>query len=149
MPFPELQEFINIVASPMKQDEKLSAVCLTLNRTVSYYNWVGFYMANDEKQELVLGPFVGAPTEHVRIPFGKGICGRAADELETVVVQDVAKEENYLSCSINVRSEIVIPVFKNGRFVAELDIDSHAPSAFTIEDRAFLEKVCSIVSSIF
>jgi len=149
MPFPELQEIQNIVASPMKRDEKLSAICLALNRAVPYFNWVGFYIADDAKRELVLGPFVGAPTEHLRIPFGRGICGRAADELKTVIVQDVAQEENYLSCSIDVRSEIVVPVFKSGRFIAELDIDSHVPSAFKTKDHAFLEKVCRIISSIF
>ncbi|MFA4838997.1 MAG: GAF domain-containing protein [Candidatus Neomarinimicrobiota bacterium] len=149
MPFPELQEIQKIVASPMTRNKKLSAICLALNRTVSYFNWVGFYIADDAKRELVLGPFIGTPTEHIRIPFGKGICGRAADELETVIVQDVTGEENYLSCGIDVRSEIIVPVFKNGRFVAELDIDSHVPSPFKAKDRAFLEEVCRIASLLF
>ncbi|MBE0520488.1 GAF domain-containing protein [Candidatus Bathyarchaeota archaeon] len=64
------------------------------------------------------------------------------------MVQDVSKETNYLSCSPNVKSEIVIPIFKNGEIVGELDIDSHTPSPFTDEDREFLEKVCEMVSNL-
>lgn len=129
------------------KNEKLLEVCKILENEIPYYNWVGFYIA--EGNEIVLGPFVGEPTEHVRIPFGKGICGQAAEREETFIVQDVSKETNYLSCSLKVKSEIVVPVFRDGRVVGELDIDSHSISPFTSEDKAFLERVCDIVSRIF
>ena len=100
-------------------------------------------------RELVLGPCVGTPTDHVKIPFGRGICGQAAEREETFIVQDVSKECNYLSCSISVKAEIVLPIFKDGRIVGELDIDSHRLSPFTDADRGFLEKVCKIVAQLF
>jgi len=124
------------------QAEKLLAVCDMLNSLVPYYDWVGFYFIDQEKpDELVLGPYVGAPTEHTRIRFGKGICGQAAEKEETIVIQDVSKEDNYLACSISVKSEIVVPVFRDGNVVGELDVDSHALSPFTREDREFLEGI--------
>ena len=93
---------------------------------------------------LVLGPYSGESTEYVRIPFGKGICGQAADSGETFVVDDVSTEDNYLSCSVSVRSEIVIPlVSSDGELLGELDIDSHTPRGFPPEDVRFLEWVAS------
>jgi GAF domain-containing protein len=94
---------------------------------------------------LVLGPFVGAPTPHVRIPVTQGICGAAVASGETVIVDDVASDPRYLSCSIQTRSEIVVPLYANGRIVGEIDIDSHDPAAFGDEDRIFLEKVAHIL----
>jgi len=99
-----------------------------LVENVPHYDWVGFYLVDKAKKELVLGPFVGEPTEHVRIPFGRGICGQAAERRTTFVVQDVSKEGNYLACSPKVKSEIVIPLFKGGEIIGELDIDSHTLS---------------------
>lgn len=140
-----------IVNSDSKREEKLQRICELLEGEIFYYNWVGFYLVDPEKEnELVLGPFVGEPTEHVRIPFGAGICGQAAERKLTFVVQDVSKETNYLSCSPDVKSEIVVPVFdKKGEIVGELDIDSHYLEPFTSEDREFLEKVCEYVSELF
>ncbi|NPA75549.1 MAG: GAF domain-containing protein [Euryarchaeota archaeon] len=122
-------------------EEKLQKICELLRDSVPHYDWVGFYLVRGS-EELVLGPFAGAPTEHVRIKFGQGICGQAAERLEVFVVQDVSKEDNYLSCSPEVRSEIVMPVFRDGVLVGELDIDSHSIAPFTQEDREFLEEVC-------
>lgn len=124
----------------------LQLVCSLLHRRVSHYDWFGFYIAVPEERLLVLGPFEGAPTDHVRIPYGRGICGQAAERLETFVVDDVATAGNYLACSIHVRSEIVVPVFRDGRFVAEIDIDSHSPAAFTDRDRHFLESLAELVA---
>src|SRR5690606_15079806 len=108
------------------RDEKLFAICELLADEVPTFNWVGCYVADPSgKEELVLGPFVGASTDHTRIPFGKGICGQVALSHQTFVAQDVAAEENYLSCSIGVQSEIVVPIMKGDVFVAQLDIDSH------------------------
>jgi len=132
------------------ENEKLRTVCRLLKENVPYYNWVGFYIVDDKKrEELVLGPFEGEPTEHLRIAFGKGICGQAAKLRKTFLVQDVSKENNYLSCSANVKSEIVIPIFKSKVLVGELDIDSHALSPFTREDTIFLRKIGEMVSLLF
>jgi GAF domain-containing protein len=129
---------------------KLKAICRLLKENVPHYDWVGFYIVDKKrKDELVLGPFEGTPTEHVRIAFGKGICGQAARLGKTFLVQDVSKETNYLSCSADVKSEIVTPIFRNGQTVGELDIDSHVLSPFTKEDTTFLEKIAQIVSSLF
>lgn len=139
----------DLTLSSAPVDEKLKRICTILNNNVPHYHWVGFYLTDPGKErELVLGPFEGAPTEHTRIPFGQGICGQAAERGETVLIQDVSKEENYLSCSINVRSEIVVPIFRDGSVAGELDIDSHQVSPFTEEDREFLEKVAEMVARV-
>ncbi len=144
-----LQKINNIVKLPVDSREKLLKICELLKDSVPYYNWVGFYSADNDKKELYLGPFVGEPTEHTRIPFGRGICGQAVARKETFVVQDVSKETNYLSCSVKVKSEIVVPVFKDGTVVAEIDIDSHTISPFTKEDQEFLELIAEIVKDLF
>lgn len=114
----------------------------TLSR-VPYYNWVGFYFL--ENGELVLGPYVGKPTEHVRIKVGQGVCGRAIAEQRTIVVDDVTKETNYLACSLETRSEIVIPIWVGKEIVGEIDIDSDDLAAFDEMDRSFLQEVAGIV----
>jgi GAF domain-containing protein len=112
----------------------------------SYYNWTGFYMLDfAESETLLLGPFVGDPTPHVRIPVTEGICGAAAASGETVIVDDVNADPRYLSCSIQTKSEIVVPIFAHGKVVGEIDIDSHSAAAFTSLDRAFLEAAAQIV----
>lgn len=144
-----LFEIEKILSLEVPKEEKLKKICKLLRDNVPYYNWVGFYFVDKEKgNELVLGPFVGEPTEHVRIPFGRGVCGRAAVNGRTIIIQDVSRENNYLSCSPKVRSEIVVPIFKDGNFIGELDIDSHFLSPFTDEDRGFLEKVSETVSKV-
>jgi L-methionine (R)-S-oxide reductase len=143
-----LESVKGIAAAPSGRREKLEGICQLLADRVPHYHWVGFYIADDERKELTLGPFVGAPTEHVRIDYGSGICGRAAETGRALVVDDVSRESNYLSCSPKVRSEIVIPIFRSGKIVGELDIDSHAVASFTEEDRKFLEQVCLAVSVI-
>ena len=148
--FDSLTEKIKEVLKTKKnRDDKLKTVCILLKENVSHYNWVGFYLVDKKKKdELVLGPFEGEPTEHVRIALGKGICGQAAKLEKTFLVQDVSKETNYLSCSANVKSEIVVPIFKNRRIAGELDIDSHALSPFTKEDKTFLKKIAEMTSEL-
>tara|TARA_B100000614_G_scaffold259497_1_gene284220 strand:+ start:880 stop:1404 length:525 start_codon:yes stop_codon:yes gene_type:complete len=123
----------------------LQLVCDLLHREVPHYDWFGFYLAVPEERVLVLGPYQGEPTDHVRIPYGRGICGQAAERRDTFLVDDVAAQDNYLSCSIHVRSEIVVPVFEGDEVVAEIDIDSHRTAAFTDADRRFLEQLASLV----
>ncbi len=118
---------------------RLYRMCDYLRKRVSSYDWVGFYVVVPGERALVLGPFSGAPTEHLRIAFGQGICGQAADLERTVVVRDVSAEANYLSCSVHVKSEIVVPVLLDGRVIGEIDIDSHRADAFSDRDRTLLE----------
>ena len=142
-----LKDIESILKGPGKLEERLYKVCKFLAENVKHYDWVGFYFVEkDKKDELVLGPFFGEPTQHVRIKFGEGICGQAAERKDVFIVQDVSKEKNYLSCSPKVKSEIVVPIFKDGKIIGELDIDSHTLSPFKDEDRRFLEKVCDLVS---
>lgn len=139
-----------ILKSNLDRDEKLKTICKLLKKNVSYYNWVGFYIVdNEKKNELVLGPFEGEQTGHTRIPFGSGICGQAAERRKTFLVQDISKESNYLSCSLNVKSEIVIPIFTKEKVIGELDIDSHSLSPFSKEDETFLKKISEMASTIF
>jgi GAF domain-containing protein len=109
---------------------------------------VGFYLVEPSTTDVVLGPYAGEPTEHVRIPVGRGICQQAAQTKQTVLVQDVSQESNYLSCSPQVPSEIVVPIFRDGNVVGELDIDFHVLAAFPEDDTAFLEEICKAVGSL-
>jgi len=137
-----LTKIDGITNGNLDKTQKLHEICRLLKDELPAYEWVGFYLVSpEEERQLVLGPYIGDPTDHVKIAFGQGICGQAADSGETFIVDDVSKEDNYLSCSINVRSEIVVPLFNKGKLVGELDIDSHTPSAFTDEDDSFLKKV--------
>lgn len=112
------------------------------------YDWTGFYMLDpDDRETLVLGRFSGEPTMHVRIPVTEGICGAAVAVGETVVVDDVNADPRYLSCSIRTKSEIVVPIYAQGKVAGEIDIDSHALAAFTGIDREFLEEAARIVGS--
>jgi L-methionine (R)-S-oxide reductase len=126
-------------------DELLRAVVELLHDRVDHYSWVGLYFV--EGSELVLGPWKGPqPTEHVRIPVGQGICGAAAASGRTEVVDDVNADPRYLACFVSTRSEIVVPVSYDGRVVAEIDIDSDEAAAFGEDDRAFLERVATLIS---
>jgi GAF domain-containing protein len=144
-----INNVFRIAKSATNRTDKLKKICTLLKNDILYYDWVGFYIANTEQTELILGPFAGAPTEHTKIPFGSGICGQAAERKETFIVPDVSKETNYLSCSPKVKSEIVIPIMKNDNIIGELDIDSHSISPFTSEDEDFLNNVCNIISQLF
>ncbi len=138
-----------MLRSEQSNRSKLEMICRLLKYNIPEYDWVGFYLVDpDKNKELILGPFIGTQTEHVRIPFGRGICGRAADLKETVLISDVSLENDYLSCNPNVKSEIVVPIFKDNRLVGELDIDSHESSAFTEKDERFLERICEYASEL-
>jgi L-methionine (R)-S-oxide reductase len=118
----------------------------SISQNLPHYNWTGFYMLDPADPEtLVLGPFVGDPSPHVRISVTQGICGAAIASGETVIVDDVKADPRYLSCSINTRSEIVVPIYARGHVIGEIDIDSHDSAAFTQADQLFLEEVAQIV----
>lgn len=150
MSFDELiGEIREIAEDSLPLDTKLFEITRAIKECLRNYDWVGFYLVDDEaKNELRLGPFSGAATEHGSIPFGTGVCGMVAESKETLVIDDVASEANYLSCSIDVKSEIVLPIFADSEFKGVLDIDSHTSSRFTARDREFLEQVVGIVSGL-
>ena len=137
-----------IFDSAISTEDKLQKICQLLSDEVDYYNWVGFYFKNGDKNELNLGPYVGAATDHTIIPYGKGICGQVAESNQTFVVPDVYAQDNYLACSIETKAEIVIPIFKNGVNIGQIDIDSHTIDPFTEEDIKLLDYVCNRVSEI-
>lgn len=128
--------------------QRMIEVCELLQRSIGYYDWVGFYFANHQKQTLHLKAFAGEPTDHVTIPFGKGICGQVAESNENFVVPDVKAQDNYIACSMFVKAEIVIPLFKNGKNIGQIDIDSHTSDPFSHEDEKFLEWVNEAVANI-
>ncbi len=136
------REFEELFSRGYGLNELLDIIVEKLHTRVPYYNWVGFYLVDETGERLKLGPYVGEPTEHVLIPFGKGICGQAAITKSTFLVQDVSKEDNYLACSPKVKSEIVVPIIVDGKVYGELDIDSHELNAFDENDRKLLEWIC-------
>jgi L-methionine (R)-S-oxide reductase len=117
-----------------------------LKREVQHYTWVGIYLL--EGEELVLGPFLGKPSPHTRIPIGQGICGAAARERDTIIVDDVNADSRYLACSLETKSEIVVPIMSGERVLGEIDIDSDQPAAFGAEDRRLLESVASLLAPV-
>lgn len=150
MIFDELKPKVKTIISNTEDsvEQRLLEICKLLESSITYYNWVGFYFRNGNKEELKLGPYVGEPTEHTIIPFGKGICGQVAISNKNFVVPDVSAQDNYIACSLTVKAEIVIPIFVNGENVGQIDIDSSTPDPFTEADERFLEFVCQQVASI-
>jgi GAF domain-containing protein len=138
----------NIINNSQTVEGKLQEICDLLRKTIPYYDWVGFYFRNGGKCELKLAQFSGKPTEHKLIPFGKGICGQVAISNKNFIVQDVLEQDNYISCGLDVKSEIVIPIFKDGVNIGQIDIDSHKKNAFAVNDEKNLEFICKQVSKI-
>jgi GAF domain-containing protein len=130
------------------QEKRMTSVCELLQTSLSYYDWVGFYFSNEATKTLHLKAFAGEPTEHTVIPFGKGICGQVAVSNENFIVADVKAQNNYIACSLYVKAEIVIPLFKDGKNIGQIDVDSHSPDPFSKEDERFLEWVNEMVSAI-
>lgn len=137
-----------IINSDISTSEKLQSICDYLEQKINYYDWVGFYFKNGDKEELKLAEFAGEPTDHVIIPFGKGICGQVALSDENFIVPDVSAQDNYISCGWKVKSEIVIPIFVNNENIGQIDIDSHTVNPFTKEDEKLLEYTCEKVATL-
>jgi len=147
MPFKDLKSKIkSLVDNAQNVEQTLLLICELLKLEIPYYDWVGFYFKNGDKNELKLGPYAGTPTDHTIIPFGKGICGQVAISNKNFVVPDVKAQDNYIACSLTVKSEIVIPLFVNGENIGQIDIDSNTLNPFTKEDEEFLEFVCAKVA---
>jgi L-methionine (R)-S-oxide reductase len=133
-------------AAPTAKD-LMEGVCRILHDRMLKYNWVGFYMleAGAKPPVLVLASFQGAMTPHTRIPLNQGICGAAASSGKTIVVDDVRKDPRYLACSLETKSEIVVPIFVRQQIAGELDIDSHFSSAFGVEDQQLVQYCAEVV----
>ncbi|MBP2831688.1 GAF domain-containing protein [Aquimarina sp. U1-2] len=146
----ELKPEVTAIVQHQETDvtERLQHICELLKERVSYYDWVGFYFKNGDKEELKLRSYAGLKTDHDIIPFGKGICGQVAVSNENFVVPDVQAQDNYISCNIHVKSEIVIPLFKDGENIGQIDIDSNSTDPFTEDDERFLEFVNGEVAKI-
>ena len=147
---PALHDIVSEIrrfAATAKDFTSLQEFCVdVIAERLSHYNWVGFYMRDPgDENVLVLGPYRGAPTEHVRIPVTEGICGAAVAQGETVIVEDVSADPRYLACSLETRSEIVVPIRVGGKTVGEIDIDSHTINAFGADDRRFLEECAEVL----
>ncbi len=143
---PEVSKILD--SSNLSVEHRLEEVCTLLKDNVAYYDWVGFYFKNGDKNELKLSSYAGAPTDHTIIPFGKGICGQVAVSNQNFVVPDVAAQDNYIACSITVKAEIVVPLFVNDENIGQIDIDSNTPDPFTEADERFLEWVNEQVAAI-
>ena len=137
-----------LIDSNISSSEKLQEICVLLKNTFPHFHWVGFYFVHGNRNELKLSEFAGKPTEHAIIPFGKGICGQVAISNQNFVVQDVSEQDNYISCGIDVKSEIVIPIFQDSKNIGQIDIDSHDAAPFTKEDENLLEFICTKVASL-
>lgn len=140
-------EITSLAASSATAHDVMRGMVKLLHDNMLKYNWVGFYMLepNADPPMLVLGAFAGAMTPHTRIPLDQGICGAAASSGHTVVVDDVSKDPRYLACSLETKSEIVVPIFAHGKVVGELDIDSHFSAAFTPEHQNFVQHCAKLV----
>lgn len=151
MTFEELKPKVSsILTKPdVLRSEKLVQICHLLKDNIDYYDWVGFYFRNGTKEELILGPYVGEATDHTVIPFGKGICGQVAVSNQNFVVPDVQAQDNYIACSISVKSEIVVPLFVNGVNIGQIDIDSSVIDPFTEADERFLEFVNAEIAKLY
>ena len=136
----DIEQKIATADSQTAMDDAVS----TLKDRIPDYTWVGIYLM--EGDELVLGPFRGKPSPHTRIPLGNGICGAAATERQTIIVDDVNADPRYLACSIETKSEIVVPIMDGDRVLGEIDIDSDRPAAFGGDDRALLEQVAALLA---
>jgi L-methionine (R)-S-oxide reductase len=137
----------SLAKSSASTDAFMKGIVALLHEKLTRYNWVGFYMLEkeDDHDVLVLGPFKGSMTPHTRIPLYQGICGAAASTGKTIVVDDVNADSRYLACSLETRSEIVVPVFVHGKIAGELDIDSHFLAAFGPEDRKLCEYAATLL----
>src|SRR5687768_12697094 len=132
------------VAAAPNANSAMKQVVRLLKDAMPAYTWVGIYVLDGE--ELVLGPFLGKPSPHTRIPLGRGICGAAATEKATIVVDDVNADPRYLACSVETKSEIVVPIMQDGEVLGEIDIDSDQPAAFGQADRDLLEQIAPLLA---
>jgi len=138
-------QIIQFLETLSQAREALQNICALLTEKVEHCQWAGFYFMNDAGETLHLGPFSGEPTEHVVIPYGRGICGQVARSGQTYRVEEVGKESNYIACSHYTQSEIVVPLYQGKQLIGQIDLDSHTSGAFTDEDQAFLQDLMKML----
>lgn len=145
-PTTDLLRDLEAEAPTLSPEALMNRICARLSELPNF-NWVGFYMLAQEAchKVLLLGPYVGAPTPHVKIALNQGICGAAVSQGQTIVVDDVNADPRYLACSLETMSEIVAPIRVRGQAVGEIDIDSHTHAAFGPEQRQLVERCAELV----
>ena len=131
------------IADIPTETEILKAAAQLIESFSEGHNWTGFYMMRGDSLEL--GPYVGPQTPHTRIELNQGICGAAASEKQSIIVDDVKADSRHLVCSTATRSEIVVPLMDSDTCLGEIDIDSNQSSFFTAEDREMLEEVAAVI----
>jgi GAF domain-containing protein len=138
-----LSEIDRELAAVSGAESSMDAAMRTIARQLPHYNWVGVYLLNGDTLEL--GPYVGAATDHTRIPVGRGVCGTAVAEDANQVIDDVRTLDNYLACSVETRSEIVVLIrdSRDGSILGQIDADGHAVGAFDASDEALLEEIAA------
>ena len=139
-----LTDIRNAIAAAPDATAAMTAAVALLKARLPYYTWAGIYVL--EGDTLVLGPYLGKPSPHTHIPLGRGICGAAATEKASIIVDDVHADPRYLACSIETRSEIVVPIMDGDRVLGELDIDSDQTAAFGQSDQTLLEAVAAALA---
>ena len=154
MSIPKHKEIIAKIQQLLTKDELtvtqgLTAICEVLQKKLKNYDWVGFYFSDFKDQMLYLKAFAGTPTNHTSIPFGKGICGQVALSNNNFLVPEVTAEDNYIACSLDVRSELVVPLFFKGKNIGQIDVDSKIPDRFSNKDVNLLRNICNIISSSY
>ena len=140
------QRITALVEGETNEVALMATIACELHHGFPYYNWTGFYWMNDVKSQLELGAYVGAATDHTSIPYGRGICGQVALSGATFEVPDVHAQDNYLACSLETKSEIVVPIYADDKLVGQIDIDSHELDPFTTEDHELLEWVAQFIA---
>lgn len=141
---------ITLLQNAADREEAMQHLCALLYHEIPSYDWVGFYMVDPLSEgQLILGSYVGKPTEHTRIAFGNGVCGQAAETRKTMMVDDVHAESNYLACSPSVQSEIVVPIIRSDELVGVIDIDSNTKNAFGKQDKFLLETIAKELAKLF
>ena len=143
----DVNTLLTAIAAAPDANAAMQIAVERLKADLPHYTWVGIYLL--EGDELMLGPYLGKPSPHTRIPLNRGICGAAASQMATIIVDDVNADPRYLACSIETKSEIVVPIMRDGRVFGEVDIDSDRPAAFGAEDRVMLESVAQGLAERF
>ncbi|MBM3315082.1 GAF domain-containing protein [candidate division WOR-3 bacterium] len=141
----QFDEVRDLIRAAQRSEDAQSRAVIFLHKSFPHYNWVGVFRLSG--RDLMLGPYQGqAPAGYSTIPEGRGVCGAVAGSMTTEVVPDVGADARYMACFTETRSEIVVPVIKDGRFWGEIAIDSHQPAAFTKDDVEFLEAVARLLA---
>ena len=145
MSYPEVSDEIATgVTRAADGQAAMEHVVRVLKARLPHYAWVGIYVLAGN--ELILGSYLGKPSPHTHIPLNRGICGAAATEKATIIVDDVNADPRYLACSLETKSEIVVPIMRGGQVVGEIDIDSDRPAAFGDRDRRLLEAAAAALA---